>query len=340
MRALFLDRSAGETRAVVTLNQLPERLLIERAGEPPAGRLGARSVARLARIERALGTAFFELTDAAAAASPIPAGLAQGAFVEVEITAEAHGGKAATARVIGKGEGPCRLLEAGPTLEAQLSAFAPGAAVIEGAAAREAADEAQEAALAVEHALSGGGSIAIESTRALTAVDVDLGGRTGGDARRAAKQANLSAIGAAARLLRLKGIGGLVVIDLAGQGHDGAAMSAAAKAAFAPDGPQVSIGPISRFGLFELALPRHRRPALEILNGGGLSASVQTRALDLLRAIEREGRAHPGARLIASAGPSVIEAATPYLSGLTDRLGPRFSLCADAARLDFEVNVL
>lgn len=336
MRRLYLDRSAGETRGVVTLDGQPERLLIERDGTSAAGpRVGSRSVARVARIERALGLAFLDLGDNVSVATP-SGRLVEGAFVEIEITTEARAGKAAGAQVIGPADGPSRLLRAAAGLAAELADFAPAVRIEEGPVARKAADEAQEAALAIEHALPGGGSIAIESTRALTAIDVDLGARTGGDPRRAARQANLAAIAAAARLLRLKGLGGLVVIDLAGKGHDGAAMSAAAKAAFAADGPQVSIGPISRFGLFELALPRRRRPSLEILTAD----PAETEAANLLRALEREGRANPGARLRATARSAVIAAAERHTAGLVERLGPRFSFAPDEGRPDFEVVTL
>lgn len=336
MRRLYLDRSAGESRGVVTLDGLPERLLIERSGGKSAGqRLGARSAARVARLERALGLAFLDLGDDAPVVAPV-GDLVEGAFVEIEITSEARAGKVAAARVIGAAQGPSRLLHPARDLMAELGDFVPGVRIDEGADARKVADQAQESALAVEYGLPGGGSIAIESTRALTAIDVDLGARTGGDPRRAARQANLAAITAAARLLRLKGLGGLVVIDLAGKGHDGPAMSAAAKLAFAPDGPQVSIGPISRFGLFELALPHRRRPTFEIL-----SADVcETRALDLLRALEREGRANPGARLRGVAPPDVIAAAERHAHALTTRLGPRFTFVADGAKPDFEVVIL
>lgn len=337
MRQLYLDRSPGEIRGVVALDGQPERLLIERDGKTsPAGQLGARSVARIARIERALGIAFLDLLEGGTAASPLVAGLVEGAMVEIEISAEARSEKSPVARIAGGAEGAPRLLHAAPDLLTELASFAPGARVEDGQAARDMADEAQATALAVEHGLAGGGSLAIETTRALTAIDVDLGARTGGDARRSARQANLAAIGIAARLLRLKGLGGLVVIDLAGKGHDGAALATAAKAAFAADGAQVSIGPISRFGLFELALPHHRRPALEIL----LADRALTDALDLLRALEREGRANPGRRLAARARPAVVEAAKAHAGALMNRLGPRFTLTAEAGRLNFEVAAL
>jgi hypothetical protein len=199
VRRLYLDRSAGETRGVVTQDGLPERLLIERDGAADSHRPGARGVARVARIERALGMAFLESEEGTAVVAPLGAGVVEGGFVEIEITSAARAGKAAGAAVTGPAEGPPRWLRPAADLLTELAALAPGSRIEEGSAARKAADEAQDAALAVEHALPGGGSIAIETTRALTAIDVDLGARGGGDARRAARQANLAAIATAAR---------------------------------------------------------------------------------------------------------------------------------------------
>src|SRR5205823_3914164 len=83
----------------------------------------------------------------------------------------------------------------------------------------------------VLHPLPGGGALAVEPTRALTAIDVDLGDRKGADAKRLTRAANLAAIELAARLLRLKSLGGIVVIDLVGRGHDAKALLAAARLA-------------------------------------------------------------------------------------------------------------
>ncbi|HEX6866525.1 MAG TPA: ribonuclease E/G, partial [Caulobacteraceae bacterium] len=222
------------------------------------------------------------------------------------------------------GEGAPRLLEAAPDIEAELRALAKDSKVVEGAAAREAADEAEADALEIIHPLSGGGSLAIEETRALVAIDVDVGERQGSDSKRVTRQANLTALGAAARLLRLKGLGGLVVFDLAGRGHDGQALLAAARTAFSPDNPGVAISPVSRFGTMELTVPRRRRPVLDLLRGD----SVRTNALRLIRMLEREGQASPGARLSAVCSSAVAEAATLYESALADRLGRRFTIAA------------
>src|SRR5205814_1930525 len=80
-------------------------------------------------------------------------------------------------------------------LHDRLTSWTGWAPVTEGA--RDAADLAEQEALSQVHALPGGGLISIEPTRALVAVDVDIAGRPGGDARRLARQVNLTAIAVA-----------------------------------------------------------------------------------------------------------------------------------------------
>lgn len=324
-RSFFIDRGIGETRGVVTVDGRPERLLIVRDGEDPATGIGARSIARVRKVDRALATAFLELAGGAPAVlalKPDMERITEGQAVEVEIRSEPRRGKSATARLIGPGEGAPRLLEAGPDIEAELRALAKNAEIIAGSEAREAADEAEAEALETIHPLPGGGSLAIEETRALVAIDVDVGERQGSDSKRVTRQTNLTALYAAARLLRLKGIGGLVVIDLAGRGHDAAALLSAARAAFGPDNPGVAISPVSRFGTMELTVPRRRRPVLDLLR----EDPARTSALRLVRMLEREGRASPGARLTAQCAPEVAEALSIYDAALADRLGRRFTV--------------
>jgi hypothetical protein len=334
-RRLFLDRGIGESRAVVTLDGQPERLIIRRDSDPAATLFGARSLARVSRIHRAVGAAYLALPDGAEGflqlAPDVPK-FAEGQTLEIEIRGEPRRGKSAIARFLGIGEGPPRLLQAAPTLEEELAHFGGphreggGTKIVEGLGAREAADLAEAEILEIEHPLPGGGSIAIEPTRALTAVDVDTGDRPGSDAKRATRAANLAALTEGARLLRLKGLGGLVVFDLAGRGHDGAAILAAARIAFGPDNPGVAIGAISRFGAMELTVPRRRAPVLDLLLGPDGSIAPRTIAHRLARALEREGRAAPGARLQALCSPDVAEAFAPLAAPLADRLGARFAV--------------
>jgi hypothetical protein len=333
-RAFFLDEGVGESRAVVTLRGRPERLMIAREGEAPAQRLGARIVARVRSVNRGAGLAFLDLGDGPDAALNLKPGegpVGEGAWVEAEIRAEARRGKGASARWLGAAEGPARVLTAGPDLGERLAVLARGAAIRIGEAARAAADLAADEALESVFPLPGGGTLAVEPTRALIAVDVDLGARGEDGVKRAARAANLAAIAEAARVLRLKGLGGLVVIDLAGRGADGPALSVAARSAFAPDNPGVAIGPVSRFGTLELAIPRRSRPVIEHLLGvdGGPEPAAQ--AMAGLRLLEREALADPGGRFELQASPAAAAIARPFLSRLTDRLGARLSLRASEA---------
>jgi Ribonuclease G/E len=327
-RHIYIDAAPGETRGVVTLDGRPERLVIERAGEPFA-RLGARYQARVTRIDKGLGLALLNLGAHAGALrlKPDRAPPVEGQTLQVEVAIEPQGDKAAVVRAIDPeaGDAPAQ------SLEDRLAKFAPAASISRGLKARPIADEAEDEALAIDHLLPGGGAMAIEITRALTAVDVDLGAGGGRDPKRAARQANLNAIAALGRLLRLKALGGLVVIDLVGRGHDGQALTQAVQAAFAPDQPGVAVGPISKFGALELALPRRYRPVRDILCGGSDRPTVQTLGLRLLRAMETQGRADPGGRIVGRAAPGVAEAAAAQADALANVIGARFEILADPA---------
>jgi Ribonuclease G/E len=332
-RAFFLDEGIGESRAVVTLRGRPERLMILREGDAAAQRLGARLAARVKSVERAAGLAFLDLgegPDAILNLNPEQGPVREGAWLEVEIRAEARRGKGAQARWLGEAEGPARLIAPGPDLQERLTALAKTSPIRTGAAARQAADLAADEALETVFPLPDGGTIAVEPTRALTAVDVDLGARGGEGAKRAARAANLAAVAEAARILRLKGLGGLVVIDLAGRGADGVALAAAARSAFAPDNPGVAIGPISRFGTLELTIPRRSRPVVEQLQGVSGQPEPAAQAMAGLRALEKEALADPGGRFELSAPPAAAAIAQLFLPRLTDRLGARLALVQGA----------
>lgn len=328
-REAFLDRGVGETRGVVLLDGRPERLLIQRDGDVEALKAGARSVARVRSVEAAFNAVFLDMPDGAEAMAPLRTDATKpvrGSLVEVEIRGEARRGKLANAWLIGEGQGEPRLLAGAPSVEDELRQMAKADMVTMGREARQAADEAEAEALAVVHPLPGGGSLAIERTRALTAIDVDTGERTGGDSKRVSRAANLAAVATAARVLRLKGLGGLVVLDLAGRGHDGAAILAAIRAAFAADNPGVAIGPVSRFGTLELTIPRRRQPVLERLLGQDGRLTPLSAALRLARLIEGEGGADPGGRLLARCAPAVADSFKSLHPALADRLGGRFTL--------------
>jgi len=330
-RRAYLDVGVGETRGVVTLDGRPERLILARDSDIARQTLGAEVVGRLRKVERTLALAFIDLgegPDGVLNLRPDMARIAEGQALAVEIRGEARAGKGAQLRLIGEAEGLPRLLTAAPSVEAELAAFKEKP-LVTGGVARAMADSAEAEALAREFPLPGGGSLSIEPTRALVAVDVDVGERPGGDAKRVTRAANFAALTAAARLLRLKGEGGLVVIDLAGRGHDGPALLSGARNVFAPDNPGVAFGPISRFGTLELTVPRRRRALADRLLGADGRLTAETLALRLVRAVEREALADPGARLVVRSAPDVAAAAAPYMKVLEGRFGARLELAPD-----------
>ena len=322
-RRLFLDRSPGERRGVVTLDGRPERLLIERDGEGAQPRLGERHRARVEEVSAGLRLARLALADGLEAALPLSKEIQphRGAAVEIEIVAEPRAGKAAVARLLTAASGAPERLAAGPALEARLRIAAPGQEIVEGEAAREAADEAEEAGLAIAHELAGGLRLFIEPTRALTAVDIDWAGPARPSAA-ATMRANIDALGEAARLLRLKALGGAIVIDLVGFPRDREGVAAAARAAFEPDQPGVVVAPLNRFGLLQLARPHRQRPLPEVLCAQDGRLSARSVAQRLVRALERAGRADPGGRLAAECSPETAAALAP----LVQALGPRFQV--------------
>jgi Ribonuclease G/E len=334
VRRLYLDRGIGETRGVVTLDDRPERLIVRRDDEEARLLLGVRLAARVESVEAALNTAFLDLGGGAEAILPFKPDVrpVRGGMVEVELRSEPRRGKLAVARLVGEAEGSPRILQPAPDVAEQLRAAARDCELIEGREARDMADEAEAEALEIVHPLPGGGTLAIEPTRALTAIDVDLGERKGGDAKRVTRQANMVALKESARLLRLKGLGGIVVLDLVGRGHDGNALLTAARAAFGPDNPGVAIGPVGRFGTMELSLPRRGRPIFEQLRRSDGALSDRTLAQRLVRRLQAEGEAQRGATLVAVCAPDIAAVAEPLVAQLRERMGARFSITADPDR--------
>jgi ribonuclease E len=121
-----------------------------------------------------------------------------------------------------------------------------------------------ELAFQREISLSSGGSIVIDPTEAMTAVDVNSARSTKGkDIEDTAYKTNLEAAKEIARQLRLRDVGGLVVIDfidMLNQSHQEKVETAFRKAVYS-DRARVQISGISKFGLLEVSRQR-LRPSL------------------------------------------------------------------------------
>jgi hypothetical protein len=145
--------------------------------------------------------------------------------------------------------------------------------------------------------LPGGGVLHIQSTRALTALDVDSGGTGDGLAR-----FNETALPEIARQIRLRNLSGAILLDMAGlSAKRRQALLEPLRAALAPDGLARLVG-LTGLGLFEIVRDRIHPPLAEILN------TPLAEGLAALRQAARDAAARPAQRLMLEARPEVIAA--------------------------------
>ncbi|MCC5967071.1 MAG: ribonuclease E/G [Natronohydrobacter sp.] len=132
-----------------------------------------------------------------------------------------------------------------------------------GSFARHGVTEAIDALLASEVPLTGGGHMVIEPTRALIAVDVNTGADT---SPAAGLKANIAAMRALPRQLRLRGLGGQVLIDVAPYAKkERHILEQAIKAAFKREGRDIVLAGWTPLGNFELTRKRDRKPLAQVL---------------------------------------------------------------------------
>lgn len=133
----------------------------------------------------------------------------------------------------------------------------------EGAFAAFGVEELVDAVLSPRVPLTGGGHMMVEPTRALIAVDVNTGPDT---SPAAGLKANIAAARDLPRQLRLRGLGGQVVVDFAPMPKkERTPLEQVLRAAFKADGAESSLSGWTTLGLYELVRKRDRRPLAEDL---------------------------------------------------------------------------
>ena len=169
--------------------------------------------------------------------------------------------------------------------------------------------------------LPSGGAIVIDPTEALTSIDVNSAKATkGGDIEETALQTNIEAAEEIARQLRLRDVGGLVVIDFIDMSplKNQREIENRMREAVRQDRARIQFSRLSRFGLLEMSRQR-LRPSLEetsshvcpMCNGQGTCRDSSSLALSILRLIEEEAHKENAGDVFAIAS---VEVATFILN--------------------------
>jgi ribonuclease G len=193
--------------------------------------------------------------------------------------------------------------------------------------------------------LKSGGYLIVDQTEALTTVDVNTGGFVG--ARNfddTIFKTNLEAAQAIARQLRLRNLGGIIIVDFIDMQRDDHrdAVLAEFRKQLARDRVKTMAGGFSQLGLVEMTRKRTRESLAHMLcepceacQGKGTVRTARTVAYDILREILREARQFNPREYRIVAAPKVVELfldeESQHLAGLSDFIGKPISLQSESA---------
>jgi ribonuclease G len=202
--------------------------------------------------------------------------------------------------------------------------------------------------------LKSGGYLIIDQTEALTTVDVNTGGYVG--ARNfddTIFKTNLEASLAIARQLRLRNLGGIVIVDFIDmvQASHREAVLAEFQKQLARDRIKTHVNGFSALGLLEMTRKRTRESLAHQLcepcsacMGKGVVKTARSVGYDILREILREARQFNPREFRVIASPKVIELfldeESQHLAGLSDFIGKPISLQAEAAMAQEQYDIV
>jgi len=165
--------------------------------------------------------------------------------------------------------------------------------------------------------LKSGGYLVIDQTESMTTIDVNTGGFVGHrNLEDTIFRTNLEASVAIARQLRLRNLGGIIIIDFIDM-HDEAhreQLMSAFQQALDADHAQTQVAPLSALGLVEMTRKRTRESLEHLLcescpvcDGRGSIRSVETVCQDIFREILRQARQFTSRELLILAHQDVVE---------------------------------
>ena len=184
--------------------------------------------------------------------------------------------------------------------------------------------------------LKSGGSLVIDQGEALTAIDINTGSFTNtgsGNLEDTVTANNLEACEEVARQLRLRNIGGIIVIDFVDMDKEGNRRKVwdAFQKALSRDRARTNVTKISELGLVEMTRKRTRESLVQLLTepcptceGAGVVKSVTTVAYEIMREVRRSGTLVDNERIDIEASPRVAEVLSRQERDYLDNLEKRF----------------
>ena len=184
--------------------------------------------------------------------------------------------------------------------------------------------------------LKSGGSLVIDQGEALTAIDINTGSFTNtgsGNLEDTVTANNLEACDEVARQLRLRNIGGIIVIDFVDMDKEGNRRKVwdAFQKALSRDRARTNVTKISELGLVEMTRKRTRESLVQLLTepcpiceGSGVVKSVVTVAYEILREVRRSGTLVDNEKIEIECAPRVAELLSKQERDYLDHLEKRF----------------
>jgi ribonuclease G len=219
---------------------------------------------------------------------------------------------------------------------------------------RHGIDAEIERALARRVDLKSGGYLILDQTEAMTTIDVNTGGFVGGRSfDDTIFKTNLEAAQAIARQLRLRNLGGIIVldfIDMENVEHQ-ATVLAELKRALSGDRMKMTINGFTQLGLVEMTRKRTRESLAHVLcepcptcSGTGQIKTARTICYEILRELLREARQFNPREFRVLASQSVIdlflEEESQSLAALGDFIGKPISLNVEAIYMQEQYDII
>lgn len=298
-------------------------------------KIGQTYCARITKIDMRLSAAFLDLGNQSAILQykgPRPKYLIEGNAIIVKVTKSNHLEKSANVKYSGdaKAAQPC------PALLSDVSDWGiwPKPRDATGNE-KQILIETIDDVLATKVALNGGGSIIIEPTKAMTAIDIDADGRISGGTNQSNfnHKLNLEAAKTIARQIRLRNISGLIIIDFVGAPSklEAPFLIDALKLGLS-DGRKCEILPISKFGICEIARERIGASLHELVSETKIAKTAHRIAVEAINALALALQTSKGKKMVLKISHAAHSMLTQWdfnwQNHLEEKIGGQYEIIA------------